>query len=283
MKSIIKKNLLRKYLTPEFYGPWFAPFFAVMTKHAEQSENATSRCNDGGWVWTDVDAVEECLASTWDMLGHWNARRAVRVDRRTFDRTVPHRVRRLALCLNRHEVCSLWKLGQLDRTYRMVFIEIVDTVLELSKIKGTLRTEPMFGSKIAHHFFPTVVPVFDTAMVRKGVLQTSVFTAFRDADHEGWLPADLPDAALEFGGYLAFLAAQVSEAQASDLSAVRQAFGNAVVRCAPNAMAGDPRSLVWRLDAKVAEACALGEAHREGWLSRRPDWEPREWQGRLRR
>lgn len=282
MKNIIKKNLLRRYLTPEIYGPWFGPFFAVMAKHAVQSGNATSLREGGGWVWTDADAVDECLASTWDMLGHWNARRAIRVDRRTFDLTVPHRVRKLALCLNRHGVSSLRNLGQLDRTYAKVFGEIVSTVLDLSEIKNTSRTEPMFGSKIAHHFFPTVVPVFDTAMVRKGVLQTSVFTAFRATDYDGWLPADMPSAAQEFGGYLAFLAAQVSEAQVSDLSAARQAFGNAIANNAPSAMAKDPRSLVWRLDAKVAEACALGEARREGRLSRRPDWEPREWQGCLR-
>lgn len=267
MKNIINMRLLRRYLSLEAYGAWFAPYFAVSAKYAMRSAVDGNVAWDGDWTWTNEDAVGECLASTWDMLGAWNARRGAEVSRRSFEQNTPAAVRRLALCFNRHEVRSMHDLGQLEaRAYEKVMGELVEAVLTLSSAKKTAAVEPMFGSKIAHHYFPSIVPVFDTAMVRNGVLRTSAYAAFEEGDGEGWVPATVASDGKEFAGYIGFLAAQVAEADKDDLAKVREAFGDAISPCAPMAMITSRRSVIWRLDAKLAEACACGDAQREGHL-----------------
>lgn len=271
MKNLIKKRLLRRYLSLKEYGAWFAPYFAVCAKYATRSAVDGKVLWDGDWTWTNEEAVRECLASTWDMLGAWNARRGAEVSRRSFEKNTPAAVRSLALCFNRHGVGSMLDLGQLEaRTYEQVMGELVEAVLQLSSAKKTAVAEPMFGSKIAHHYFPSIVPVFDTAMVRNGVLRTSAYGVFEESDGEGWVPATIASEGREFAGYVGFLAAQVAEADKNDLAKVREAFGDAISHCAPMAMVASRRSVIWRLDAKLAEACACGEAQREGHLRRKP-------------
>ncbi len=152
--NLINTRLLQEYLTPSNYGPWFAPFFGVMAKYTFHDADGDWR----DWIWTNPSAIDECLAATWDMLGAWNARRAIQIRRPHFERRARGPLRRLAITLNGYGVRSLRDLGQMrDADYQRVSSAIVENVLELSAIKQTARLEPMFGSKVAHHFFPSVV------------------------------------------------------------------------------------------------------------------------------
>src|SRR5580704_2234982 len=130
MQNLISKILLDRHMSPAYYGPYMAPYFAVHLKYAEGS--------DGVWAWVDEGAVEECLASTWDMLGKWLARRAVTINRADFDRQVPPVIAHLARSLNRHRCRSLRDVAQLDaRPYRTVLGAIHEAVLEVAKVKPT--------------------------------------------------------------------------------------------------------------------------------------------------
>ena len=264
MKNLIATRQLHRYLDVQSYGRWFAPFFGVAAKYTAHSAD---RARAPRWVWHDADAISECLPSTWDMLGGWSARRAVAVRRSAFDRWTPGPLRDLALCFNRYDVNCLSDLARSPRrTYARVFPQIVSSVLDLSRVKRTARVEPMFGSKVAHHFFPSVVPVFDTAMIRRGVICTAVYRQFQDRERDEWLPTELPRGGEEYASYLAFLTAQVAGAPERALEQTRRAFGRAVEPFAPMAMVRAPKSHMWLLDAKIAEACACGEARREGLL-----------------
>jgi hypothetical protein len=258
VQNLISPQLLGRHLDPSFYGPIMAPYFAVHVKYAERSS--------APWVWASERAVNECLASTWDMLGKWQARRAVKVDQPAFAAGVPGAVARLATVLNRHGVRSLRDVGDLSTLrYRTVMRAIQDAVVDISRIKKTRTAEPMFGSKVLHHYFPSVVPVFDTAMVRKRAMQVQAFGEFLEEKGRDWLVwHDAGEAcgasALEFHQFTAFCAAQVTEAPVRLLKQTRKAMATALVDFAPGRLADDGDSFLWRLDAKVAEFCALGQA-----------------------
>lgn len=257
MQNLISPQLLDRHANLDFYGPFMAPYFAVHVKYAEGGS--------APWVWTSERAVGECLASTWDMLGKWNARRAVQVDRRDFDAGAPAVVTRLATVLNRHGVRSLRDVGNpRSSRYRTVMSAIQSAVTRASRIKDTRSGAPMFGSKVLHHYFPSVCPVFDTAMVRRKAMQTRAFGEFLREKGREWLVWHDADqaggaSALEFHQFTAFCAAQVTEAPVRRLEQTRRAMAAVLVDFAPGRLAGDGDSFLWHLDAKIAELCARGQ------------------------
>ena len=262
MQRLISTQLLTQHMKPEYYGPFMAPYFAVHAKYSIRSP--------GLWAWADPGAVEECLSSTWDMLGQWLARRATKVDRTAFDALVPRVVSRVAKVLTRHQVRSLHDLGKLNvRPYQAVVGAIQDGVMEVSALKATKNIEPMFGSKTLHHYFPSVVPVFDTAMVRNGAMRVKAFAEFLDEKASEWLVWHDANgvggaSALDFHRFLGFCTTQVTETTERRLAQTRQALGAAVQDFAPAGMARDRASYLWCLDAKLAEFCACGQAVVEG-------------------
>ncbi|MGH7437283.1 MAG: hypothetical protein ACRENE_16525 [Polyangiaceae bacterium] len=113
--------------------------------------------------------------------------------------------------------------------------------------------------------------MFDTALVRVGVMRTRAFRSFVHEDREGWLLYGDPGhaggtAMLEYHRYFAFSAAQLASASRTVLARVRKRFGEAFTRLAPTADVARRDGLVWRLDAKLVEYCLIGHAAREGLL-----------------
>jgi len=237
-----------------------APFLAVHAGHSVR------RATGHAWAWTRRDAVEDGLAAAWSMAGRWGARRAVTVSRRRFDLRVAGVVPRLAKRLNALRILCLRDLAALDAgRYRRAVLAIHQTVLAISKLRTTTQTEPVLGSKVLHHYFPSVVPVFDAKYIRKGVMRRPAFRRFLEEDADGWIVlADAREAGgarmLDFHRYLAFCAAQIGEVRASRLRAVRQRFAVGFRDLAPLTMLRDRRSLLWTMDAKIAEYCFVGEA-----------------------
>jgi hypothetical protein len=244
-----------------------APFFAVHT--AYQLRRGTG----DPWPW-DRPAVAECVGAAWNMTGRWQARRVVTLSRDKFDEAVLDAVPRLAKALNTAGVSCLRDLGQLSSNkYRRVVQATQRAVEDLSRLRRTAEVEPVFGSKVLHHFFPSVVPVYDRQYIRFGVLRLPAFSEFVEADTEGWLLWSRPDDVggarmLEFHHYFAFCAAEVDAVTPEVLAAVREQFGESFADLAPRRMATDDAGLVWRLDAKLAEYCLVGLAGAKGLLSR---------------
>jgi hypothetical protein len=146
-----------------------------------------------------------------------------------------------------------------------------EAVAEISRLRPTTHVEPVLGSKVLHHYFPSIVPVFDTALVRMGVMRTRAFRAFVEENVDGWLlysdPQDAGGTAmLEYHRYFAFAASQVAAAPRAVLARVRKRFGEDFSRLAPTIDVARRDGLVWRLDAKLAEYCLIGQAEREGLL-----------------
>ena len=67
---------------------------------------------------------------------------------------------------------------------------------------------------------------------------------------------------LEFHQYFA-LCAYIGSRPAKDLNRVRYRFGMGLRKVAPVGMDENPQSLLWFLDAKIAEYCLLGQAAKE--------------------
>ncbi len=261
-QNLITPKLLVRHMRLGFYGPFMAPFFAVHLKYAHRGGRT--------WAWADERAVQECLTSTWDMLAKWQALRAVRVDRHRFHDEAAAPVTRLARVLNRAEIRSLGDIGACrGPTYERVLEAIHEAVMEVSSLKGTQTPEPMFGSKVLHHYFPSVVPVFDRAMVRNGAMRIRAFHDFLGAHADSALvlqdaAAAGGSAALDYHRFVAFCTAQIAAAPKRLLHATRRALAAGVADFAPHAVVSDRQSYIWHLDAKVAEFCACGQAAVEG-------------------
>lgn len=223
------------------------------------------------WNWVKEAAVVDALPLVRHMAGRWKALRGVTVKRNLFDRKVLEVTRRLASYLNRNGVTSLYDVARFDqRNYSRVVQRINGAVIDISSLRKTAETQPVLGSKVLHHLFPSVVPAFDAVYIRKGVLETEAFEYFlRDADD--WIVYCGSEEAggphmLKFHQYFAMCAYAVGTTKKARLNVLRRHFGHAFSEVAPGRMVNDRGSLLWRLDAKIAEYCLVGQAFREGIL-----------------
>lgn len=245
-------------------GPWITdalgPFLVAHAQHAQRS--------DARWPWTRRAAVEPLLDEAWAMLGRWQARRAVAVKRSRFDREAVAPIQRLARVLNEHEVGDLHELAiRRDASVRAVSRAVLDAVESVSRIKPTSALKPMFGSKVLHHYFPSVVPVFDDAVIRKRLMPSRDFRAFEDLPDERWATHVRGSRGCEgeldeYARYFTYLVARVGGLSSRSLRRVRVAFGEAIRTPLPPEVVKAKGGLLWRLDAKVAEFCACGAARR---------------------
>jgi hypothetical protein len=270
--TLTAQNLMRYWIPKQAWvhgmvlGPMLSLHDALRLKRLKGGSVPGFR-----WEWTDCPGVEKTLAVIWSMTGCWKARRAVTVRREEFEEVTAEVVPRLSRFLNRQGICSLWDLADTDtRTYARVVSTVHEAVACISRVRPTRETEPVFGSKVLHHFFPSVVPVFDTALIRNGVMRTVPFREFVKGDNEWITYGSVSDAGggamLEFHHYFAMCAQLGGSNHPSIVKNLRKRLGNGFRSIAPVRMVDDKKSLLWRLDAKVAEYCLTGQAHKEGLL-----------------
>lgn len=271
--NVLSARNLTRYWVPKLawghamvLGPMLALHDAVRLWRLEGANEPGFR-----WEWTESTGVEKTLAVIWSMTGSWKARRAVTVQREKFEEVTTDVVPRLSRCFNRNKVRSLWDLVNKDmRTYGRIVSNIQEAVAQLSRIRGTREPEPVFGSKVLHHFFPSVVPVFDTALIRNGVLRTAWMRQFAKSDSEWIIYRSAEDAGggpmLEFHRYLAMCAQLGDGKDTIVIETLRRRMGNGFRSVAPARMVVDQDSILWRLDAKVTEYCLIGQAYKEGYL-----------------
>jgi hypothetical protein len=277
MRSLVRPELLTAYWDPATmwsHTTALAPFFAVHAAYADYRTKGRAHEEPFVWEWGDPRAVEEPLQALWHMTGRWQARRVFTFKQARFDERVVKAVTRLARRLNSVGVYSLGDLaGASESRYRRVAIGLQEAVSAVSKLRATKHVEPVLGTKVLHHYFPSVVPVFDTALIRHGVMRTRAFRDFVKSDGNRWLVNDSPGDAggpgmLELHRYFAFAVAQVAATPPSVLASVRRQFGRAFSRLAPTLDVGRDDAIVWRMDAKLAEYCFVGQAEHEGLFTR---------------
>ena len=217
------------------------------------------------WYWDELGATEGCLDDAWAMLAAWRALRGVKVAPVEFRERCPAQVVSLARFLNKHGIGCLRDLaGADDRTLGSLIQEVVLTVEQISLIKPTKDTRPTFGSKVAHHYFPSIVPAFDNAKIEEGALRKSwICASFCDQRRE-WVrrtcALENEPFLLDFALYFAFCADQIATAPQDKLDAARSRLAQSCKEFVPPGMWSDRGSLVWKLDAKVAEFCLCGHA-----------------------
>lgn len=272
--SIRPKNLHINGSLPRWVTGSLVPFLNEIPAKAKTT-----------WPWTELSSVSTLADETWSMLGRWQARRAIKVDCNVFAESFPRPVTQLASIFNRMSIDCLKSTSTLRRAERLEWLQhVVDATMTLSAIKRTKTPKPMFGSKILHHFFPSVVPVFDTARVTNGLMTGSEFAAFREAvsevgtkpnASETWyavaaqferdfsaMPAGkrkILSVALPFAQYVAFCAWLIEEASSNDLDSCRKVLLTQF-RAQEEAQRGAAPAIADRLDAKIAELCATSAA-----------------------
>ncbi|MBI3269015.1 MAG: hypothetical protein HYZ53_08330 [Planctomycetes bacterium] len=267
MKCRLHLRYLERAYNLDFFGPFLQPFLAFHKCPLH------GRPHLGPWPWTDAQAVRRCLDAAWDMLGKWQARRGVIVDPAAFRRAAPGPILALAAVLNSRRISCMTDLVKLPPEGRPPIVRAIhQAVVAVSAIKPTKVVQPVFGSKVLHHFFPSVVPVFDTAKVRDGVLRLPDFVAFLRTDNCTWLLWHDEIAAqgprmLEFHRYFAFCLAQLHATPARRLASIRGKLARAWQAACPPPLAENKNSVLWKLDAKAAEFCLKGRAVAEGILT----------------
>jgi hypothetical protein len=276
MTIITVENLVRFWRPERCWGHTtaLAPFLAIHAAFREkraQGRNASpGQWKHDRWEWSDRAAVAECLPAVWRMTGSFQARRAVTVPRRALERCVMQVVPFLAGRLNRRHIMSLSDLSGKDQhSYNEAVRAIHDAVARISRLRDTKVTEPVLGSKVLHHYFPSVVPIFDKALIRNRALQAGAFRRFDEGSNdEGWIVfedgAPGGPSMEDYHRYFAFVAEEIGNTKPRVLEQVRMRFARGFHRLAPAADLESRRSLLWRLDAKIAEYCLLGQAAHEG-------------------
>lgn len=233
------------------------------------------------WPWTDERVVADLADETWAMLGRWQARRAVTIDQADFNKRLPTPVAELAKLFNAMQLESLASVAALRGSDRSRWLEaVVLATMQLSAIKPTNAPKPMFGSKILHHFFPSIAPVYDTKRVEKGLMRGEEFVRFNatidealasPSSSDNWCDVaarfeagliqrtkaerELLELAVSLVRYLTFCAQLVESADQGDLNACRTLLLDQF-SSQPERRSGDVCPIAACLDAKIAEFCA---------------------------
>jgi hypothetical protein len=247
----------------EFYGRWLGPFL---------DGHASGPTASKGFGWTR-SSVTGLLDKAWQMTGVWQARRPYRMERAPFDKVVVQEVLALSRQLDAAHVGSLRDLSVLsnkdwskaENLHRTIF----QSVLSVSRLKPTAVPVAMFGSKVLHHYFPSVIPVYDDQWVKKAAMTMPAWRAF-ETSHDGWIVDPVASGPLDvemvryrrwFGGCLA----GIGGLGARSLGQLRKGAQQRLD------LERHPSWVASQLDAKLAEWCILGEAHHLGYLKTRSE------------
>lgn len=268
MKNIINGYFLRKYWNPgEMDGHWIAlgPMMSIHAMLQIKEQNYSE------WCWNEK-GVREALETIWNMTGSWKARRVKTFKKSCLEEKIAVVVPSLTATFNKYNVACMSDLGRLKQEqYEKVVDKIYKSIESISLLRKTRIIQPVLGSKVLHHYFPTIIPVFDEALVLKGGLQSSLVRAElqkgRESDlyTDGWICLENNYYSYKrmksYYQYFGICAQQISEAR--NLSELRRKFASGFIGYMPHVLATNSRSMVYKMDAKIAEYCLLGLASKE--------------------
>jgi len=247
-----------------------APFFAI--QEAERAKDIPKEKNPKIWMWDNERTVNKCQQIVWQLTIDWKAWRPVPIKNpekfnpKMFHEEVIRCVTKLATVFNKYRITALRDLKSCDRDkYKKIVSHIEDGIMCISKTKPTKKVvQPMIGSKVMHHFFPTIVPVFDNAWISSRVLRLRSFKDFLKSKGHGWILKDYgePPRMQEYHHYLAYCAQQICDTNKHDLDDLRQEIAKLYIDVFPYSLVKNgKRSLMWKLDGKLAEYCLVGATY----------------------
>lgn len=138
------------------------------------------------------------------------------------------------------------------------------SVEEISRARKTNVVQPVLGSKVLHHYFPGVIPVFDDLLIAQRVLRAKHYREFaQSAEHARAMDeVGAPETRMdEFASYLLYCMRVVSQADPGTLKSLRRALGDDSKQVFPYELAEGRKShLLWKLDAKLVEYCLIARS-----------------------
>ena len=241
-----------------------APFFAI--QEAEREKDIAKRREPKIWMWDKVRTVNKCQQIVWQLAGAWQARRGVPIkSQKRFHEEVTRWVITLAAMFNRDGIMALRDMKIFDQDkYEKIVCKIEDGIMRISKTKPTQKIQPVLGSKVMHHFFPTIIPVFDDAWISKKVLKLESFKDFLKNNKERWLFKDYAEQTRmqEYHHYFAYCVQQICKSKKQDLDDLRDKIANLYMDVSPHSLVKKRKQgILWKLDAKLAEYCLVGATY----------------------
>lgn len=215
------------------------------------------------WAWLNTRVVDRAFESIWQLTGEWQARRGARLSsKHIMRRIIIEEIISLAEMLNGNNINSLRSLNRFSIAKRRdVIFRISRSMLRISLLKKTKIPQPMLGSKILHHFFPTIVPVFDDVYISKRVLKVPQIHKFISSEDTFFFSEKKHARIVEYQGYHRFCSSQICQLPEEDLKRIRAKYGEMVADMFPHRMYQNKKSNLWKLDAKIAEYCLVGATY----------------------
>lgn len=241
-----------------------APFFAV--HEAERVRHIVKGKTPKTWMWDNERTVGKCRQIVWQLTGSWQARRAVSIESPTiFHDEVTRCVTRLARIFNRWGIMALRDMRKIltrrrDK-YESIVVGTEEGIKRISKTRPTKQIQPILGSKVMHHFFPSIVPVYDDRWISKKVLKLESFKDFIKNNKDGWVFTDYAEQIRmqEYHWYFAYCAQQICDTKKDELDDLRDQIGTLYKDVSPHSLVKKRKQgLLWKLDAKLAECCLIG-------------------------
>ncbi|MEW5800064.1 MAG: hypothetical protein AB1728_13780 [Bacteroidota bacterium] len=217
---------------------------AERTKLLHKGENVI-------WAWHSPRVVERAFESIWQLLGEWRARRgAPFVSTKRIKEVVVSEVISLAKLFNSKNIDCLRSFKTFSpSTFQRLHYAIMRRVLNISLLKKTIVPQPMLGSKILHHFFPTVVPVYDDLFISKQVMKLSKITTYEKKELASFYLTDsIHQRMNEFQKYHRFCTSQICSIPMHELKIIRREFGEMFADLLPHKLYLDKQS--WGLTSR---------------------------------
>jgi hypothetical protein len=238
---------LEKWADIELHCRYLLPFLAI-------HEAARSKFKDKNkiWFWDEDNAIEKCLPILGRVINEWKAYRAregwsENKEKNVYKKTENY-VKELTKIFNKYNITSLYdivniksdeKSDEIRNYITDCIISFVSKISEVKVKKGRGAVSATLGAKTLHHFFPSIIPVYDDAMINKKAKQKS---------------------------YDKYLNNCIDEVKRSkNLKKVRCKIAKDYIRTGlvPFNLIKNKRSILYRLDAKLAEYCLIGHFYRK--------------------
>lgn len=257
------QKALKKWADPQEHSYYLAPFFTI-----QEAEKANIIDKDKElllWIWSSKKSVNKCQEIIWQLTGEWKARRGITIKNpNKFHEEVTFSISNLSKIFNKYRIASLRDMKELEQNnYEEIVSEIEEYISRISKMRKTREIQPVLGSKVIHHFFPSIVPVYDDEYISQGVLKSKPFKEFLKSCRDEWVFNIYKNQSRlqEYHYYFAYCAQQICNADFTIIKNLRNKMAYLFQDLSPFIMVKKKRSILWKLDAKIAEYCLMGSTY----------------------
>ena len=238
---------LKKWADIELHCRYLLPFLAI-----HEAARSKSKDKNKIWFWDEDNAIEKCIPILDRVINEWKAFRAGKgrseSKKKNFNTNVHKKtknyVKMLTEIFNEYKITSLYDIVNIKSKERRNYITncIISCVSKISEVKvkkGRGAVSATLGAKTLHHFFPSVIPVYDQDVIHN------------DSEQK------------DYEEYLNNCIEEVNRSKS--LKQVRRKIAKDYIRTEliPYNLIKNKRSILYRLDAKLAEYCLIGHFYRK--------------------